>query len=263
MNDLLMLVLGTSALLVMITFVIAFAFIFQRRMLKKQKKFSEIEAMLKKQELNSTYALIRGQDDERRRIAADIHDNIGSMLATLKIYSDLIMEREEDKKFKSLNQKVNTLVDDLILNIRKISHSLDSGTLTAFGLRAAIEQLCETVQNSRKIDLNCIIDLELPLEADSSLQIYRVIQELFTNTLKHSKATKVRFEITQMDKEISVIFEDNGVGFDATLKNSTTMGLRNVRSRIVKLGGELSIQSSDSGSTFIFEIPFANETIHR
>jgi two-component system, NarL family, sensor kinase len=261
MNDVLILVLGTSALLVMITFVISFAFLFQRRLIRKQKEFSEIEAMLKKQELASTYALIRGQDDERKRIASDIHDNIGSMLATLKIYSDLIVKRPQDDESFHLNQKINWLIEGLILDIRKISHSLDTGTLTDFGLRKAIEQLCETIHNSRKVDLKCILDLESPIGADASLHLYRVIQELFTNTLKHARATRIRIEITEVTGEISIIYEDNGIGFDPATQSNTSMGLRNIRSRILKLGGELSIQSSPLGSTFIIEIPFKNASI--
>jgi two-component system NarL family sensor kinase len=261
MNDVLILVLGTSALLVMITFVISFAFFFQRRLIKKQKEFSQIEAMLKKQELASTYALIRGQDEERKRIASDIHDNIGSMLATLKIYSDLIVTRQHDHELMHLNQKINLLIDHLILDIRKISHSLDTGTLTDFGLRKAVEQLCETIHNSKKVELKCIVDLESPIGADTSLHLYRVIQELFTNTLKHAGASQIRFEITEVTGEISIIYEDNGIGFDTTAQNTTSMGLRNIRSRIMKLGGEFSVQSSPLGSTFIIEIPFQNANI--
>ncbi len=259
MNEAMTLIVGTSALLVMIIFVILSAFLYQRRLLKKQREFAEIETMLKKQELRTTYAVIRGQDEERKRIAADIHDNVGGMLATLKIYSDLVIARDQDDELQRLNRKINNLVEDLSVNIRKVSHSLDSGTLTNFGLSAALEQLCETIRASGKIGLRCIIDLPTSPGPDASLHLYRIVQELFTNTLKHAGATHVRFEISEIKGDISIIYEDDGVGFDVTAVGGTSMGLRNIQSRTEKLGGEISIQSSNTGTTFIIEISAVHE----
>ncbi|MDZ7650379.1 MAG: ATP-binding protein [Cytophagales bacterium] len=87
--------------------------------------------------------------------------------------------------------------------------------------------------------------------------MYRIVQELFTNTLKHSEATLMRFEITQVNGDISLIHEDNGVGFNVEAQPSGSMGLQNIRSRIKRLNGELKIQSSSLGSTFIIEIPMS------
>jgi len=84
------------------------------------------------------------------------------------------------------------------------------------------------------------------------------VQELFTNTLKHAQATQIRFEITQLNDEITIIFEDNGVGFDVEAAAHKSMGLQNIRSRVSRLQGDLKIQSSPNGSTFIIEIPIGH-----
>ena len=258
-NDILTLVLGTLAMLLMAVAIIAMAFLFQRKLIRKERAYRDIEKLLQKQELQSAYVLIQGQDEERKRIASDVHDNLGSLLATIKIYSDLVVKNKVDEKEDNLNEQINRLIVNLIAEVRKIAHSLDSGTLTNFGLDAAIGQLCETITNSGKINVDSIIDVhQLPKDGESSLNIYRIVQELFTNTLKHAQATKIRFEITQLNDEITIIYEDNGIGFDVEAESHKSMGLQNIRSRVNRLHGELKIQSSANGSTFIIEIPMGH-----
>lgn len=254
-NDLVTLILGTSAMLVMSMAIISFAFVFQRKLLKKQKEYSDIETLLKQQELKSAYQLIEGQDEERKRIAADVHDNIGSLLATLKIYSDLASNKTKDPEVAKLNEKVSDLIDKVITEIRKISHSLDSGTLLQFGLEAAVGQLCEAIRNSGKVKIDSIIDITQGVSQDFSLQTYRIIQELFTNTLKHAGASTVRLELTQTDGMLTLIYEDDGVGFDVHQVYQNSLGLKTIQSRAQKMSAEVKIESGNSGSTFIFEIP--------
>lgn len=254
-NELVTLVLGTSSMLLMFAAIIFLAFLFQRKLNKKQNEFREIEKLLEKQELKSAYLLIEGQDQERKRIAAEIHDNVGNLLATLKIFSDLVLLKEQDEDLKRLNLKINEITDTVTKEIRKISHSLDTGTLQNFGFKPAIEQLQEALQSSGKLELITQIDSLIALPKDSAIHLYRIIQELITNTLKHSKASKARLEITQVDNDLSAIYEDNGIGFDPVFQQKSGIGLQNIQSRINKMQGELTIHSSEKGSTFIMEIP--------
>lgn len=234
--------------------IILFAYFIQQKLIRKERAYRDIEKLLQKQELLSAYALIEGQDQERKRIAAEVHDNVGSLLATLKIYHDLVINQELDPETQRLSGKIDQIITQVTTEIRKISHSLDSGTLQQFGLKAAIEQLCEAIRNSGKITIDLVIDLHGVIDAEHALHIYRITQELFTNTLKHARATKIRYEITFVDGEISIIHEDNGVGFNHT-QIREGMGLQNIRSRVSKLNGDLKIHSSHTGSTFIIEIP--------
>ena len=257
MNETFTLITGTLFMVIMTFVVVVFAYLIQKKLIRKERAYREIELLLQKQELKSAYSLIDVQEQERKRIASEVHDNIGSLLATLKIYSDLVIEREQDSEIKHLNRKINGIIETVIEEIRKIAHSLDSDALRNFGLPAALKQLCEAISNSGKLEVKSFIDLHYPMEGEISLHLYRIIQELFTNTLKHAQAMKIRFEITQVNGDISIIHQDDGHGFDP--QAPAGMGLTNIRSRIQRFNGEMKVQSSTSGTTFIIEIPLNNE----
>src|SRR5258708_4255337 len=178
-NDLVTLVLGTASMLIMLVAIILFALLFQKKLIKKERAYRDIEKLLQKQELQSAYVLIQGQDEERKRIASDVHDNLGSLLATLKIYSDLVIKKPAVEEIDRLNEEINELIAMLTTEVRKIAHSLDSSTLKNFGLTAAIEQLCEAITNSGKIKITSIIDVQQPPgDSETLLNLYRIVQEL-------------------------------------------------------------------------------------
>jgi len=255
LKDLVTLVLGTSAMLIMVIAIIMIGFLVQRKLIRKERAYRDIEKLLQKQELNSAYALIEGQELERKRIAKDIHDNVGNLMATLKIYSDLVVARDQDSELRRLNEKINEITDAATMEVRKVSHALDSGIVQNFGLKVALEQLAEAVRNTGKVEVTSQYDISYPIDSDTSLNIYRIIQELTTNSLKHAHASQLRIEVTQLDREISIIFEDNGVGFTVESKKDG-MGIQNIRSRVNYLRGDYKLQSSPKGTTFILEIPY-------
>jgi hypothetical protein len=240
-------------MLLMVFAIIAFAVVFQRKLAKKAKAYREIEKLMQKQELESAYFVIEGQEQERKRIAAELHDNIGGLLATLKIYSDLTLSKDEASAIKRLNDKINQISGTLGSEVRKLSHELDLRTLSGFGLKVAVQHLCEAIADSGKILVTAVIDISKPMAEEKALHLYRIIQELFTNTLKHAQATHVRIEITQIEEEITLIFEDNGQGFDV---NSATegMGMQNIRSRVNRIDAQLTVDSSIKGTTYIIEV---------
>jgi signal transduction histidine kinase len=260
LNDIYTLVIGTSAMLAMVTAIIVFAFLFQRKLLKKQNAYREIEKLLQKEELKSAYALIEGQEQERKRIAEDLHDNLGSMLATLKIYSDLLLKKEITPDIRSMVEKISELTDHATDETRRVSHNLDSGTLKHFGLKTAITQLCEAVRVAKNIDVESTLDFTPDLPGDLTLNVYRMVQELFTNTLKHARAEKIRLEITQINGDyLSLIFEDNGEGFNPET-TQRGIGLQNIQSRVERCRGKLTIDSSAAiGTHVIIEIPLTHE----
>lgn len=109
MSDLGYLIFGTASMVLMMMAIILFVYIYQRKLKKKALAYQEIEELMQKQELESAYAIIEGQEQERKRIAADLHDNVGGLLATLKIYSDLIIVKTEPDEIRRLNVKVKAL----------------------------------------------------------------------------------------------------------------------------------------------------------
>lgn len=247
------LVIGTAAMILMMLTVIIFALAFQRKLARKAKEFIEIEKLVQKQELQSAYFVIEGQEQERKRIAAELHDNIGGLLATLKIYSDLSLNKTNTVDLNRLNGKINEISATLSDEVRKLSHELDLRTLSGFGLKVAVEHLGEAITAAGKINVETIIDTQGPILETHSLHLYRIIQELVTNTLKHSGASRIRIELTQIENDLSLIYEDNGHGFDPlTVKDG--MGLNNIQTRVAQIDGKLTIDPSSKGTTCIVEL---------
>ncbi len=254
MNDSVYLIIGTSLMVLMMFTIILFLYLFQRKLAAKAAAYTEIEKLMQKEELKSAYALIEGQEQERKRIAEELHDNIGGLLATLKIYSDLSLEKSDKNEIQSLNHKINQIGENLSLEVRKLSHQLDLRTLSGFGLKVALQQLAEAINDSGKLDVAAIIEMQRPINETISLNLYRIIQELFTNTLKHAGATRARIEITLIDDEITMIYEDNGKGFEIESVKLNGMGLNNINSRASLINAKMTIDSSSRGTTYIIEV---------
>ena len=252
----LVLILGTSGMLLLATAIILFIYLYQRKLIKRKLAYQKIEDLLKKQELKSTYALIEGQEAERKRIAQDLHDSLGSMLVTLNMYADTLIGKAAKKEVKQLAEKISDITQQATEETRRISHNLDTSMLTHFGLEAAINDLLNAIRKAKSMAIVSHIHLPHRLHKEVSNNLYRIIQELINNTLKHAHATKIHLEVSQISTEyISLIYEDNGVGFDTSTKVNG-MGLTNIASRIDTTGGTLQIDSKiKKGSSFIIEIP--------
>lgn len=252
MNDEIILILGTLGMLLLAFAIVFFIYLYQRKLIKKQLENQEIIDLLQKQEMKTAYALLEGQDKERKRIAAELHDNLGSILVTLNMYADTLQTKSA-KEVPALAKKISEVAQLANEETRKISHNLDSGLLKHFGLEAAIKQLIEAVSTARKIQFKLSIQID-SVSSDIGLEIYRIIQELINNTLKHANCTKVHLELSQVEHSLSIIYEDNGVGFRKS-EIVAGMGLKSIENRVNKLNGELTIDSSPGkGSTFIIEI---------
>ncbi|MEP5611111.1 MAG: sensor histidine kinase [Cyclobacteriaceae bacterium] len=226
----------------------------QRRKRVRAESSQQVKDLLQQQEMKTTYALLEGQDKERKRIASELHDNLGSILVTLNMYADSLTSKSKPEQVLDIAKRISDTSNKANEEVRKISHSLDSGLLNHFGLKAAISQLMEAIELSKKIKIQFNIELEKDLSNELGLQVYRMIQELVNNSLKHSHCSKINLDI-QINGEITIIYEDDGIGFDLK-KVERGMGLNNIQQRVEKLSGELKIDSTpERGSTFIIEFP--------
>lgn len=238
----------------------------QKRKIADQElkiKNQEVNRLLQDQELASTQAMLQGQDKERRRIAEELHDRLGSMLATVKLHFGHVEDVLEKGESRGRDQfgKAEVLLNEACEEVRRISHDLHSGVLMKFGLKAALEQLQETVIDSAGIKVQFIttgLTGRLPFEAEMNL--YRVVQELVANTIKYSGATKITLQISLQGDELNMIYEDNGKGFDLA-KVKRGIGLENIENRVKRLDGQLHIDTTPGyGMTAIIEIPLVNDT---
>lgn len=221
-------------------------------------KDQRIEELLNQQELKTTYALLEGQDKERTRIAQDLHDNISTTMVTMTMFLDSLKPKSLTAEEAKLLKRVDEIAHQVTEDTRKLSHSLDSGSLKHFGLEVAINDLLEAVEKSGTATKgSSSVDMQSVLPSELSINIYRVLQELINNTLKHANADHFAIEITEIkDEYLTIIYEDDGAGFDPAA-NKSGIGIKNIHSRIDSMNATLTIDSKKGRrTTFIIEIPF-------
>jgi len=251
-------------------FVLAFALILVYFLLKNAKrkriilqqesiiKNQEFDKQLKTQELNAIDAIIEAQERERTRIANDLHDNLGSKIATLKLYIEDIGEaiNVQNEKETNLINKLKVITDDTYKEVRKIAHNKNFGLLINKGLIHSTKTIAKQISNSNKLDIKVInVDVERALENHIEIQIFRSIQELLTNCIKHSKANEIIIQFSEDEDTLNVIIEDNGIGFDIN-KTKFGHGLTNIEKRMERIHGEINLDSTiGNGATIILNIP--------
>ncbi|WP_272149430.1 sensor histidine kinase [Tenacibaculum aiptasiae] len=228
----------------------------QQKELEKQKSLT----LIKEQEINSINAMIDGQEKERIRIAEDLHDNIGSVLATLKLHFENLKLNREKEHFDQdeLYAKTEKLIDETYLKVRSIAHAKNAGVIANKGLLVAVKLMAEKISDANKIAIHVLdFGLNKRLENQLEITIFRIIQELITNIIKHANATEATINISLFDKNLNIIIEDNGQGFDydkINLKNS--MGISSIQTRIKHLKGSFEVDSTiDKGTSIILNIP--------
>ncbi len=235
--------------------------LFNRNRLKKQKKQLEERQILmdkiNNQQEELLNAIVNAQEDERKRIASELHDGLGSLMSTVKINLDTVQHQLTNSDTQLLSNSIS-LVDEVCSDLRTISHNMMPGILVQLGLKAAINDFITKVDenNTFNIAFECI-ELNTRLKDTIEIIIYRVIQEAVNNITKHANAKNVNIQIMKDDLSISLIIEDDGKGFNPnTIKKG--LGLKNIISRITYLGGKTVFESnSGKGCTIVIEIPLS------
>ncbi len=205
-----------------------------------EKHHKEITHILKDQELKSLDAMIEGQDTERKRIAEDLHDRLGTTLSAAKMHLESAEDSLKPKQYQYIDKLLNTAIDDT----RQISHNMLSGVLTKFGLVAALSDLKETLEATDQLTVTLkTIQFDERLETDMELNLYRITQELVSNTLRHAQATTLNILLQKKNSSLILSVSDNGVGYKH-VNEQKGIGLKNINSRVTKIGGSLKINTS-------------------
>jgi hypothetical protein len=235
----------------------------RKRKLAEQEKELETQkniTFIKEQEITTINAMIDGQEKERKRIAEDLHDNLGSVLATLKLHFESLKINSEKKKInqETLFDKTETLIDEAYLKVRSIAHAKNAGVIANQGLLVAIKMMAEKISSAEKIKIE-VIDFGLNKRLENSLEIgvFRITQELITNILKHAEAKNATINISLFDQNLNIIIEDDGIGFDIKKVNlKRGMGISSIKTRVEHLEGTFEIDSTlGKGSSIIVNIP--------
>ncbi len=224
---------------------------------QKQLQVQILENKLKNNELSEIDKMLEVQDKERRKIADELHDNLGSLLTTLKINFQSL--KNNHNKNESIYEKTNHLIDDAYNEVRNISHLKNLGVIAKVGLLDSVKKMAYLMTNQKKTTFNVIpFGLKERLENATEILLYRIIQELCTNILKHANATEVNIYLNQHSAtEFNIMIEDNGQGFDAKkIEKKSGIGLKNIEKKVEQLNGTFTIDSVISkGTTIIIDLP--------
>jgi PAS domain S-box-containing protein len=188
---------------------------------------------------------INSEERERTRIAQELHDGIGPLLSSIKLYTETYFNSEDVNFKNNLENQILDSIDDTIDHVSAISNNLSPHILKNFGLKTAIQKFCDKIQKSTEITIFRKVDIGDRLTEEIEVTFYRVVIELVNNTIKHANASEIGIELSKNGNTIALYYFDNGIGYklDELLKKSKGMGLFNIKSRIESLNGELSFNS--------------------
>ncbi|MEZ4805049.1 MAG: histidine kinase [Bacteroidia bacterium] len=196
------------------------------------------------QEAGRIATIIKTQEEERNRVASDLHDSIGQQISALKFYFDSIQKQKDDKLRTVLLKKTEALIDNVSDEIRNICFQLMPRSVEKFGLGQSIKQLGDLIHFSTGIKFNIKLEEEHEkLDPTVAMSVYRIIQEFVNNSIKHAKCKNISILLTIKAKNLSLQMTDDGVGFanNSSLKRGN--GLDNINLRVKYLQGEIDFTS--------------------
>lgn len=250
-KNLLNAILAGSAIALAIILVLGYRNYTHRRRLQQQR-IADLET---EKQLLATQSLLKGQEDERNRLAKDLHDGLGGMLSGVKLQlgamkGNLILTEENGALFNSALNKL----DESISEMRRVAHNMMPEALIRLGLKQALQDYCDGISASRSLTVNTeFYGLELRMEATTEVTVYRIVQELINNAVKHAEASGILVQVMRQNQSLNITVEDNGKGFDATAwQEMNTAGLQNIRSRVDYLQGRIDIKSRPGNGTSVY-----------
>jgi len=252
--------IGSLGMIILAVGIIVFVIMHQRKVIRYHIQMKQLEAEKQQIYLNAS---IRFQEEERSRIAADLHDDAGPLLATARLYlNENLVNQEKAQQLQSIFS-AKQIIDDAILLIRNISHSLMPPTLKNFGLESATTDLFQKISGSGTLNASARFhDYRQRLKVEQELLIFRVIQELVNNIIKHSNAGFIHLTQNNSTNHFYIRIHHDGKGiiqseFDKLNHTASGLGLKNIASRIRVLNGRIhfEIDSSHTYYKVTLEIP--------
>ena len=202
------------------------------------------------------YLEISAMEKERSRIAADLHDDLGPLLSVIQFQVDHV--ESVDPEEKELLNKASGQLDGLIGRLREVANNLMPSALQRKGLVAAIREFVNKTEGTANLKIEFTCYDTVTLSEDKGINVYRAIQEVVHNCIKHADAKLLEIKVEQSNGMLSILCKDDGWGFDYTKqsKESSGMGLRSLKNRTEIVGGNLTIESKiGKGTAHLFEIP--------
>ena len=222
----------------------------------QQQRITELET---EKQLTATEAVLKGEEQERTRLAKDLHDGLGGMLSGIRhsfftMKGNLVMTPDNQQAF----ERGIDMLDSSIREMRRVAHNMMPEVLVKYGLDTALRDFCIDINKSGALDVNYqSIGLgDTTIDQTTSIAIYRIAQELLNNSIRHAAASSAIVQLTKTDGRLTLTVEDDGKGFELeSLDKSTGIGWQNIRNRVEFLKGKIDIQSSPGkGSSVMIEV---------
>lgn len=253
-NTLNYILVGSAAALLLL-FLLLIRLYQQRKKIDRQR-IAELETEKK---LAATEAVLKGEEQERSRLAKDLHDGLGGMLSGIKysfqnMKGNLVMTPDNRLAF----DRGMDMLDSSIKEMRRVAHNMMPEALVKFGLDTALRDFCNDINQSGALEVSYqSIGIDnAAVEQTTGIAIYRIVQELVNNTIKHASAKAAIVQVTKTDSMISITVEDDGKGFDPSILNAAKgIGWTNIQSRVEFLKGKMDVQSApDKGTSVHIEL---------
>lgn len=236
-------IFATSGMLILAGGIVFFVLFYKKRMLEARLREQNLEVVYQQKMME---AALESQESERKRVAADLHDGIGAMLSAVRMNLGTLA-RTESVNAETI-QPVKTMLDETIESVRKISRDLLPSTLEKFGLNVALKEMCERFQSLTEAGITYTEHGEaVPMEKSREIFVFRIVQELINNALKHAHASAISVQVT-WDSQLTIVVTDNGKGFSPDVQPKG-LGLFNMQNRARVLHGTFIIESNTSSGT--------------
>ncbi|MGY5354463.1 ATP-binding protein [Wenyingzhuangia sp. IMCC45467] len=224
-------------------------------LVKMKDQLIEYQTKVAQANTNKKRILIEGQETERKRLAQELHDGIGPLLTSLRFFvENMDIELEEKEKMKSL-------IDHTIAEIRRMTYALMPPSLIDFGVGETLKTFVKLIKNTTNIDIefnNSIKKKHSKINTNIAISIFRISQELINNSVKHAQANKIRISITEFDNYLSIFYFDDGIGYNTETVNLGS-GIINIKERVEILNGSITFESEPENSNVEIEIPLTHE----
>lgn len=239
---------GTLIMLVLSCTLILFIVFYHRRNLRRQAEFYALEALHQRQLLES---VLQAVEHERRRFAQDLHDEIGGALSALRMQLSRLNGNPAQVELQEISGTGKEVVDSAVQSVRRIAYDMLPPGLEVFGLGYAASELCKRTETVTRLKINFSGDTDFTLsDKTRELMLYRILQELLNNAVKHSAASVIDVRLGLVENGVELYYADNGTGFDRSdLKAG--LGLLNMESRVQVLAGKLDVNSAPGKGTKI------------
>jgi signal transduction histidine kinase len=221
---------------------------------KQQLKDRRISDLEKDKQLMAVSAMLKGQEEERTRLARDLHDGLGGMLSGVKyslnnIKGNMIITADN----VAVYERSLDMIDSSIRELRRVAHNMMPEMLTRFGMDEALKDYCNSLATAGLLSVRYqSFGMTERLDNSTEIIIYRIVQELLNNTLKHAAATEALVQVVREGKRLSILVEDNGRGFDtASLESAKGAGWTNIRSRVDYLKGTIDVHAEPGKGTSV------------